>query len=426
MSLFSKTAVLLLMLATAGCANLKTGTGNRLGVESEDIEACKAYSLEMVKPNMRVVTPAMSTPERTVCSTGTSQGSTYCVQVPGIQYPAVEEDTNTEARIQVLAECLLAKQETARIARLAAQGESIKADKSQTTPQAVGARFAEAEALARQMLTDKSATSSAANAKWAAARKDCEFCPAMMLIPAGSFKMGSTLHSAEQPVRSVTVPSFLLGKYEVTQGEWKAVMGSNPSANTACGDHCPVERISWNDAKVFVQKLNEKTGLRFRLPSEAEWEYAAQPNSTGPTTPEAEMERLHRSAWFSKNSQGQVHPVGLKAPNRFGLHDIQGNVWEWVEDTFHENYQGAGNDARARSGGSEPSKRVLRGGSWFNEQKLLRPQHRNAEVPEASYVFFGLRLARDLSPPELAQASASAKNEPATTTGSRPQQGLTP
>ncbi|PND39489.1 hypothetical protein C1O66_19415 [Paucibacter aquatile] len=405
MKQLSMVTALLALLLTSACSSLKSTSKHGLGVESEEIEACKAYSLDMVKPNMRVITPALTMPDRTVCTTGTSQGSTYCTQIPGIRYPAVEEDINTDARIQVLAECLLAKQETARIARLAALGESIKADKSQSTPQAVTARFAEAEALARQVLTAKSDAPAHLRAKSMPARKDCDYCPALMLIPAGSFKMGSNSHPAEQPVRAVSVPSFLLGKYEVTQGEWKAVMGSNPSANTACGDHCPVERISWYEAKTFVQRLNEKTGLHYRLPSEAEWEYAAQLGSNGPSTPEAALERLHRSAWFSSNSQGQVHPVGLKAPNRFGLHDMQGNVWEWVEDAFHESYQGAGNDGRARPGGSEPSKRVLRGGSWFNEQKLLRPQHRNAEVPEASYVFFGLRLARDLSAGELAQTA---------------------
>lgn len=405
------TALLALLVAT-GCSSLKSGAGNSLGVESEEIAACKAYSLDMVKPNMRVITPALTMPDRTVCTTGTSQGSTYCTQIPGIRYPAVEEDINTEARIQVLAECLLAKQETARIARLAAQGEPIKADKSHSAPQAVTARFALAEALARQALTDKTDSPTPPTSKWAPARKDCELCPALMLIPAGSFKMGSLTLTAEQPVHTVSVPSFLLGKYEVTQGEWKAVMGSNPSANTACGDHCPVERISWHDAQAFVRKLNEKTGLNFRLPSEAEWEYAAQTGDRAASTPEAEIERLHRSAWFSSNSQGQVHPVGLKAPNRFGLHDMQGNVWEWVEDAFHDNYQGARADARARSGGAEPAKRVLRGGSWFNEAKLLRPQHRNAEVPEASYVFFGLRLARDLSAAEHAQLNNPGRASP--------------
>lgn len=407
MKFASMAMALLPLLLTAGCSTLPSGAGHGLGVESQDIEVCKAYSLEMVKPQMRVITPALTTPGRTVCTSGTSQGSTNCTHMPGISYPAVEEDVSTEARIQVLAECLLAKQETARLARLAAQGEATKPDKSQNTPEAAAARSAQAEALARQLLTDKSGPPPSSTAKSAQASKDCEFCPAMITVPGGSFKMGSNNHSSEQPIRTVSVPSFLLGKYEVTQGEWKAVMGSNPSANTSCGNHCPVERISWNDAKTFVHRLNEKTGLKFRLPSEAEWEYAAQLSSSGPSNPEVESERLHRSAWFSKNSRGQVHPVGLKAPNRFGLHDMQGNVWEWVEDAFHESYQGAAFDARARSSGAEPVKRVLRGGSWFNEQKQLRPQHRNSEMPEASYVFFGLRLARDLNSGEPAQRADS-------------------
>lgn len=428
MKLNRQAFILALASLMAGCMSLPSTTEALPDFNQQDIDYCKKLSLAKVKPNIRVIVPAISLPDRLNCTSGSMPGSSSCSTIPGIKYPAIEEDLNSDARVNVLSECLLAKLQ-ARTTLAAAQGGDNKA--SSAPAWAVAPELsAQVEAKARQLLgAPASATARAADTlsgKHIQGRKDCTVCPEMVLIPAGSFSMGSTSHLSEQPVHQVAIASFLLGKYEVTQAEWTAIMGSNPSANTACGERCPVERISWNEAQTFIHRLKQLTGLNYRLPSEAEWEYAARARTTPTTDPEEEVEQLQQNAWYSKNSKGHVHPVGQKAPNRFGLHDMQGNVWEWVEDVFHENYLGAHSNGQARLSHSESAKRVLRGGSWFNEHKLLRPHHRNSDLPEASFVFFGLRLARDVTPssPPLKEAQADA--EPATASGKVNASGLKP
>ena len=178
-------------------------------------------------------------------------------------------------------------------------------------------------------------------------------------IPAGEFRMGSTSSEAslvEQPVTQVRISrGFWLGKYEVTQSEWEAVMGSNPSWFPGCG-RCPVETVSWDDAQDFISRLNAgEEGEVYRLPTEAEWEYAARAGTTGDR-----YGNLDGIAWYLDNSGRQTHPVGEKAPNAWGLHDTLGNVSEWVGDRQGNYPGGAVTDPRARSG----SGRVNRGGGW--------------------------------------------------------------
>ncbi len=159
---------------------------------------------------------------------------------------------------------------------------------------------------------------------------------------------------------------FELGKYEVTQAQWKQMwqemMGNNPSHFQNC-DQCPVENVSWNDAQEFIKKLNAMNdGYTYRLPTEAEWEYACRAGTSGDYAGD-----LDSMAWYKNNSGGQTHPVGQKQPNGFGLYDMHGNVWEWVEDLFHDSfsYNGAPTDGSAWiSGGGKF--RVLRGDSWLN------------------------------------------------------------
>ena len=133
--------------------------------------------------------------------------------------------------------------------------------------------------------------------------KDCADCPEMVVLPAGSFTMGSNEDTYEQPVHRVNVPSFLIGKTEVTQGQWKAVMGSNPSYFGSCGDDCPVDQVSWNDAQEFAQRLSQKTGKQYRLPSEAEWEYAARAGSSTKWSFGDNASQLGDYAWYRANSQ---------------------------------------------------------------------------------------------------------------------------
>ncbi len=239
--------------------------------------------------------------------------------------------------------------------------------------------------------------------------KDCADCPEMVALPAGSFVMGSppdprpdpfsnaapkTSPRWEKPQRRVQIASFAIGKYEVTQEQWYAVMGVNPSSNK--GRTLPVEQVSWNDIQVFIQKLNQKTGKTYRLPSEAEWEYAARAGSQAEYLFSDDEKELGRYAWYRANSGLQTHPVGEKQANLFGLHDMYGNVWEWVQDCWHEDYTGAPADGSAWTTGCSSSGRVLRGGSWSYVPAYLRSAVRNRYSPDSRSSDVGLRLARTL------------------------------
>ena len=224
--------------------------------------------------------------------------------------------------------------------------------------------------------------------------KDCDDCPEMVVIPSGSFKMGSNEESSEKPIHRVSVRAFLIGKAEVTQGQWKAVMGYNPSYFSRCGDSCPVEQVSWDDAQEFMKRLSQKTGKTYRLPSESEWEYAARAGSQTEFSFGDNENELGKYSWFYGNSSNQTHPVGEKQPNTFGLFDMHGNVWEWTQDCWNENYVGAPNDGSGWTNGY-CSRRVIRGGSWFNNPQGSRSafRARNATADRDSYI--GFRVARD-------------------------------
>ncbi len=223
--------------------------------------------------------------------------------------------------------------------------------------------------------------------------KDCADCPEMIAIPAGSFEMGAEF-ADEQPRHQVQVPAFLLGRTEVTQGQWQAVMGSNPSYFKACGLDCPVENVSWNDAQDFARRLSQKTGKTYRLPSEAEWEYAARAGSRGKWSFGDDESQLVAYAWFDSNSVSATHPVAQKRPNAFGLYDMHGNAWEWVQDTWHVNYQGAPSDGSAWVDGGDQARRVLRGGAWINYPGNLRSANRFRNEPGYRDNYTGLRIAR--------------------------------
>ena len=337
-------------------------------------------------------------PDQLKCTSGSMAGSTYCVTLPGVKYPAIEEDLNLEARAQVFSACLMVKRYAEPDMRTAAVRKLGERPSSDTGRPLAALDSSSFEIETREASASRlNGTGGQRTPAWLGV-KDCDVCPRMVTVPSGSFKMGSTMSSAEQPVHTVHVRSFMLGKYEVTQAEWTAIMGSNPSANKTCGRTCPVDRVSWSSAQEFIQRLNKRTGLNYRLPSEAEWEYAARGGNSKPLPLEEEALTLKNFAWYNSNSGGEVHAVGLKIPNAFGLHDMQGNVWEWVEDVMHDNYQGASAQGLARQTGNAQEKRVLRGGSYFDNPKFLRTSHRNSDTPDAAYVFFGLRIARDLDP----------------------------
>jgi formylglycine-generating enzyme required for sulfatase activity len=218
--------------------------------------------------------------------------------------------------------------------------------------------------------------------------------PELVLLPGGSFQMGGTGDSDEQPIHTVRVDSFAIGKYPITQGQWKKVMGNNPSHFSDGGDQCPVEQVSWDDAQAFIKKLNQQTGHTYRLPSEAEWEYACRAGSTAKWCFGDDESQLKDYAWYNANSGGETHPVGEKRPNAFGLYDMHGNVWEWCEDPWHSDYKGAPSDGRVWVEGGNKDRRVLRGGSWFSNSDYSRAALRLINSPVSRVNSRGFRVAR--------------------------------
>jgi formylglycine-generating enzyme required for sulfatase activity len=210
---------------------------------------------------------------------------------------------------------------------------------------------------------------------------------AFVAIPAGEFMMGSdSAGSDEKPRHRVRITKgFEMGKYEVTQAQWKTVMGSNPSYFK--GDDRPVETVSWGEVQEFLKRLNATDdGYRYRLPTEAEWEYAARAGSTADA-----VANLDAVAWHRGNSGGETHPVGRKRANGWGLYDTSGNVWEWCADWYGADYY-ASSPVDDPPGPASGTLRVVRGGSWGD--RLTRPANRVRYDPDVRYHDMGLRLVR--------------------------------
>ena len=212
----------------------------------------------------------------------------------------------------------------------------------------------------------------------------------MVGVQGGTFQMGSTTgYRDEKPVHNVTLGSYYIGQTEVTQALWKAVMGSNPSEFK--GDNLPVEGVSWNDCQTFIQKLNQLTGERFRLPTEAEWEFAAKGGNKSKGYTYSGSNSIDNLAWYTSNSGSKTHLVGTKAPNELGIYDMSGNVWEWCQDW----YGGYSSSAQSNpSGPSSSSERVTRGGSWYDYAADCRTADRYSYDPRNTPYNLGLRLAR--------------------------------
>ncbi len=254
--------------------------------------------------------------------------------------------------------------------------------------------------------------------------RDCDTCPEMVVIPAGSFMMGSPASEAgrvstEGPRHQVRVKSFAIGKYEVTVGEFAAfVKDSGHDAATSCWlwngiklversdrswknpgfsqtNRHPVTCVSWKDAQAYVSWLSRKTGKRYRLPSEAEWEYATRAGTATARYWGGHLGRNNAncnncgSRWDGK----QTAPVGSFRPNGFGLHDVLGNVWEWVEDCWNSNYGGAPSDGRAWKSG-DCGKRVHRGGPWNDGPRFVRSAYRSGIDAGFRNFSNGFRVAR--------------------------------
>ena len=194
----------------------------------------------------------------------------------------------------------------------------------------------------------------------------------------------------EKPVHRVIVNDFYMGKTEVTQALWKAVMGNDPSHFK--GDNLPVESVSWNDVQEFIVELNRLTGKKYRLPTEAEWEYAAGGGSKNRTKwAGTDVESLVVNyAWYDSNSGDQTHEVATKFPNSLGLYDMSGNVWEWCND-WYGSY--SSNDQVNPTGASSGSGRVGRGGSWSNGLSICRVAFRYYNEPGIRSLYLGFRLS---------------------------------
>ncbi|MEI7637978.1 MAG: formylglycine-generating enzyme family protein [Syntrophus sp. (in: bacteria)] len=218
-----------------------------------------------------------------------------------------------------------------------------------------------------------------------------------VLIPAGTFTMGSPSgelgrFNDESPQRRVTISqSFYVQTTEVTQGEWQRVMGNNASHFNSCGDDCPVENVNWNDVHDFIRRLNRQEGTdKYRLPTEAEWEYTARAGTTKRFYSGDNDDDLSRAGWCG-NSRSRTHPVGQKTPNSWGLYDMHGNVWEWVQDWKGDYPAGSVTDPTGPSSGSY---RVNRGGSWNNDVRSCRAANRGGYTPDFRNYRLGFRLAR--------------------------------
>jgi len=228
--------------------------------------------------------------------------------------------------------------------------------------------------------------------------KDGSLGPEMVQLPEGTFEMGSNNgESDEKPVHPVSVKNFAMGRYEVTFEEYdkfcEATKREKPSDSGWGRGKRPVINVNWNDAKAYVQWLSEQTGKDYRLPSEAQWEYACRAGSTGKYSFGDDINQLGNYGWYDKNSENQAHPVGEKQPNKFGLYDMHGNVWEWLEDVWHENYNGSPTDGSAWISG-DSNIHLIRGGSWDFNDDSLRCANRFRNDAAGRFIIRGLRISR--------------------------------
>ena len=217
----------------------------------------------------------------------------------------------------------------------------------------------------------------------------------MISVEGGTFTMGASNQDSdasyeERPAHEAILSTFYIGKYEVTQELWQAVMGNNPSPDSCKGEKVPVVDVSWDDCDDFIKELNKLTGKKFRLPTEAEWEFAARGGKNGKGYKYAGNDNIEAVAWYCGNSGGHPHPVGQKQHNELSLYDMSGNVWEWCQD-WYGSY--SSNSQTNPTGASSGSYRVNRGGGWGNDARGCRSSRRSYITPSYGDNYLGLRLA---------------------------------
>lgn len=221
----------------------------------------------------------------------------------------------------------------------------------------------------------------------------------MVQVEAGSFTMGcinpmdTECVYWEKPRHTVTINAFYMCKYDVTQKEWKTIMGSLPAANTC--ENCPVINVTWFDAQQFINKLNQLSGKNYRLPTEAEWEYAAKGGNKGHGYKFSGANEANEVAWYDSTLSKSIHPVGQKKPNELGLYDVSGDVWQWCSDWFDPKYyrnSPSNNPAGPPSGKVD---KVVRGGSWWGPMRDCRVANRDKFPAESKDDDVGFRLVRN-------------------------------
>ena len=215
----------------------------------------------------------------------------------------------------------------------------------------------------------------------------------MVFVKGGTFTMGCTeeqidCEGDESPAHKVTLSDYSIGKYEITQAQWRAVMGNNPSTFSGCDD-CPVENISWQDASAFCKQLSRLTGKKYSLPTEAQWEYAARGGSKGKRQMYAGSDKIAEVSWYSANADKRTHEVGTKKPNELGIYDLSGNVWEWCSD-WYGGYTSA--EQTNPQGASDRTTRVLRGGGWRDDAQNCRTAFRGNSAPTFNNSNIGFRV----------------------------------
>jgi len=221
----------------------------------------------------------------------------------------------------------------------------------------------------------------------------------MIYVQGGTFTMGCTseqgsdCYEDETPAHQVTLSSFYIGKYEVTQAQWKAVMGNNPSRFK--GDLLPVESVSWNDVQEFIRKLSAQTGKQYRLPTEAEWEYASRGGLQSVHYKYSGSNTAGDVAWYNENSDNKTHTIGTKSPNELGIYDMSGNVREWCQDGSGYYLPSSQRDPTGSIGGYY---RIFRGGSWYDGAWRARVSDRNYDAPVYRNNNLGFRLACSSEP----------------------------
>jgi formylglycine-generating enzyme required for sulfatase activity len=217
----------------------------------------------------------------------------------------------------------------------------------------------------------------------------------MVDLPAGRFIMGSEEEEDERPPHEVHLDPFAMGRHLVTQDQWLSVMGSNPSKFAWRGD-LPVEWVCWNDAQCFIVLLNRATGMTYRLPTEAEWEYACRAGSTTRFCCGDGEEGLVDYGWFKRNSGYESHPVGQKRANVWGLYDMHGNVFEWCQDWYRKDYYHASGKRNPVCDEATSGRKVLRGGGWSDKGDYCRSASRLGRSPKVKSYHIGFRLAFSL------------------------------